>query len=197
MPVHPLRMSLIAEIMNLAKPAKPPKGKNSAADHTEFSSLQAALARMDAERSAAAATIAAAGERRRSLLLADDDVGVDELEREIDQHHRTLERLDLLEPQLLRRLDELRSEARRERLAAYLQKLADATAPFIAALRETLRARDALLALRSEAGAAGFATEFGRFGMVPPVMMDTLAIDRFEVEWERAFEVLQRQANRA
>ncbi|WP_371423287.1 hypothetical protein [Tardiphaga sp.] len=148
-----------------------------------------ALSKLQEEREASSAALASFGQRRKALLLDDaSDKEIAKLEAEMDSHHLRLERLELLEDDLLDRARKLRSVDRDKQLKVYLDKYFGAAAAYIVAHRAAARAVNGVTAIVDEARAAGFEHEFMAHVAPPPTMLDLSQIAVFESEIERISE---------
>jgi len=179
-------MSLLAELRSLVLPTRKGVGHDAAA----VRAAEAALARLADERTAAVAALASASARRRELLLADGtDESISALEADNDRHHRVLERLELIEGELLAALQQARVGARRAAWQAIHNEWNASVPEFCAAMREATRQFNRLLALRTRANNEGFASEAAATLEPPPwVLTDPTLIDNFEVVAERRAE---------
>jgi hypothetical protein len=147
---------------------------------------ETALSRLQAEREAATAALEAGGARRKALLLEDaSDKKIKALEAESDGHHLTLERLELIEDDLISRMHVLRSGVRQEQLKKLLKRHFAATTAYIAAHRSAARAVTAVTSIVDEARAAGFEREFVAYNPPIPRMLDLAQIAVYESEIER------------
>ena len=109
-------MGLVSEIRGLIgapRRGRPSTRQPAATTAGRIVEIEAALGRLQRERETASQAIATASERRRELLLRDAPDGeIEKLERDVDRRHRDLERLELLETDLLRQLSDKRDVAR-------------------------------------------------------------------------------------
>lgn len=181
-------MGLISELRSALTPGKR-RGVDTA---KELAAVERGLQRLKGERKAAKDAIASGAERRRDLLLLDDgDEQIVALEAEIDRHHRTLERLEIVEDELLRRLDELRDDRRSEQLAAFREEIGRPTAALVVAARAAAAAMADYRAVRNRMLTAGFAHEAALLLPTPPhigngnLVASPELIDIFEAEAER------------
>lgn len=176
-------MGLIAEITAALRPRKRGNGH----DKLSPASVEAALERLHFERAEATAAIAGSTDRRRELLRRDDsDDALDALERETDAHHRTLERLELLEGDLLRQLDDLRDAGRAAEWASRREAIEVAAAHYIGAARAACGALERFQAAIGAARSAGFEHEVTPyFGGGVPTVLAAAAFDRYEAIVER------------
>lgn len=149
-------------------------------------SIQLAIDRMVAERNAANNALIAGGGRRRELLVSDaPDKKIDDLDRELDGHRLTLERLELLEGDLLGRLQVCRSERKRAQWGVFFERHNAAAAEHVKTMRAAIAAYLALAAITDEARAAGFEHE-SVAAFTPPInILNVAAIANFEAEVER------------
>ncbi len=128
-----------------------------------ISDVQAALARLDRERHAAKATIADAALRRRELLLTASDQEIEVIDRGADAGRLALERLEILEPQLLERLASLQSDARRALLAEFEGAYEIKAAALDKAMGALLTVFEDYQEILRQISAAGFEIEFALF----------------------------------
>lgn len=179
-------MGLIGDIRALVRKSGKRADAGSAAS---IAAVEGALSKLRTERSAAQSAIAEASERRRELLLTDNsDAAITSIETETDLHHRTLERLALLETELLMRLDGLRDVAKQQRWRELREQYDSASVAYVASIRDTLSKLQTLMHINDQARAAGFEHQvIGAFS-IPPRIIDPGAIDRFEAEAERQSE---------
>lgn len=170
-------MGLISEILGFVR---------GGGDADTMVGCETALARLQAERDSATAALEASGARRKTLLLEDaSDKKIKALEDEIDGHHLTLERLELIEGDLISRMHVLRSGVRQEQLKKLLKRHFAATTAYIASHRAAARAVNGITAIVDEARAAGFEHEFSAYNPPIPRMLDLAQIAVYESEIER------------
>jgi hypothetical protein len=126
----------------------------------EISSIESAMARLEAERVAAQAELATLAEQRVQALLDDDDGTLDRLDRRGEALHRVIERVEVALPELQRRLDDARKRGdEAARLATYsaakearraaesaLRKYPDAAKQIVDILEAVARADSAVAA---------------------------------------------------
>lgn len=157
-----------------------------AGDGGTLADCQTALSRLAAERKATIASTEAATARRRALLVEDGtDKQIAAVDREIDANQLTLERLELIEDDLLGRLQGLRSGYRKTEWLKYYKRHAAAAADYIDKHRAARRAFDALVAVTDEVRAAGYEHEAMAHFIAPPQMLAMELIANFEREVER------------
>lgn len=164
-----------------------PKGRRNQDDSAAVAAAETALARLSSERDVAQAAIAAAADKRRALLLRDGtDDAISALEAETDAHHRTLERLDLLEPELLANLSAARGAQRQAILRHLAEEAPGAASRFAAALREAERRRLNVAELHAQADAAGVGHELRRVLEPAPWPFTNIDfLETYEVTTER------------
>ncbi len=156
-----------------------------------ISDVEAALARLDRERHAAKAMIADAASKRRELLLTATDQEIDAIDRGADAGRLTLERLEILEPQLLERLASLQSDARRALLAEFEGAYEIRAAALDKAMGALLTVFEDYQALVGQISAAGFEIELRSFVTATPLLNGGLAVTPETVElFRRARETL-------
>lgn len=159
-----------------------------------ISAVEAALKAMTEERAAAQSAIAANQKKRAELLLADSsDDQIAELERSSDAHRLTLERAEAIEPKLLARLRNLRTEARNAALEDLLARRDRAVFKFIEQARSAKAARDAVVRFHDEAIAAGFRAEAEALPLVPYAIHDEAGIAHYEAREEEVRELRSEQ----
>lgn len=160
--------------------------------------VQQALAKLQSERQAATEALASFGQRRKAMLLDDaSDKAIGALEREMDSHRLVLERLELLEDDLLRRARLLQSGERTKRIQELLKRHQAATKVYIEAHRAAARAVNGVTSVVDEAIAAGFGSEFSAYNPPIPRMLDLSQIAIYEQEIERIADAVagrERQA---
>jgi Fic family protein len=142
----------------------------------------------DERREAQAAIKAALGKRRELLHVDGSNKEIAKLDIETDAHRLTLERCDIIEPTLLARIEELRTDERRARWQELRRRHDAAESAFIKAMHDACSARDHLIAISDEANATGFYSEAIHVFIPPPSMLDTDLMNRFESEAERVRE---------
>jgi hypothetical protein len=172
-------MGLIAEIKSLldvsgGKPAK------------RVADAEAALQRLAAKREAARQSIAALMKQREQALRIDgSDKKVAELDATADHHRLTIERLELLEPELVGELQARRTEQKRQRWRELRARHSEAALAYAAALREALKKLDAMLAVESEARGQGFESEATAAFAPPARIVGADAVAEFEIAVDR------------
>src|SRR5271168_3684844 len=132
-------MGFISEILGIARSSEStPRG---------IGEVEAALARLREERSAAREAVAAAMRTREELLVVDESVSdkkIATLDAAADRNRLTLERCEKLEPILLEELASLRKEAQRKRWLEISKRYDVEARAFAAAFRATLERWQAL-----------------------------------------------------
>ena len=151
--------------------------------------VEAALARLAAERKTARAAVAEAMRQRDELLLVDEtDEKIAGLDTLADHHRLTSERVEKLEPILLAELQELRSEAKRVRWSALRTQYDTAALDYARTVRDAIQKMAVMLNLNDEARREGFEREVMAL-FIPPMRVLTIdELNRFESEIERARE---------
>lgn len=174
-------MGLIADIL---------KAVRGSGETDTLEGCDSALRRVADERAVAVAAIANHSSRRRALLLEDaSDKQIALLDREIDGHRLTLERLELVEGDLFSRMNVLRNERRNAQVKALLGRYVSAAQEFVTAMRSAVRAFNKVRDIRQEAIEAGFGTEFNVFPSLINVI-EPAAVSNYEAEIERVAEAL-------
>ena len=159
--------------------------------------VEKALSLLAEARRAAQSALTDASRKRAELLLLDEsDEEIASLEKASDAHRLKLERADLVEPKLLARLQELRTDARNARWRDLLTRRDKAVSKFFGAAQAADEARRAVLAYFDEAAGAGFRAEASGFP-VPPNLLDSSLILSFEANEERLRDARARPAQRA
>ena len=135
-----------------AAPPLPPKGpKGGKADPTWTQArveAEAALAAISEERSQASNVIATAGERREALFMQPDfDAAILAIDGEIDRANLQLERLERVEPELRRRLGEIKYNERGARWEKLRDEAAEKMEVFSNAVAEYHRQWEAWAAI--------------------------------------------------
>jgi hypothetical protein len=122
-----------------------------------INNLAAAIQELNAERASAnEALTTAADEREKLLLQPGADARLDELDAEISRQQRRLERCDKLEPLLLAQLRDQRDASRQSLFRAFTDSCQSLVAEFCESLRDCLRLKQEIAALRDRAQASGF-----------------------------------------
>jgi hypothetical protein len=150
--------------------------------------LEAAIARLEAERAAAGAELTAIAERRPTLLLSDDDKKLDLDERAAERAYRAVEKVDLVLPGLRDRLSAARNASRRD-WEKDLTARCDATlAKYLTAFGTAVEVGEALAALRMEGQSNGFMEQMASILPAEPRVLnrDSLGFLAKEVERRRA-----------
>ena len=182
-------MGLVSEIRGLIgapRRGRPSTRQPAATTVGRIAEIEAALGRLQREREAASQAIATASERRRELLLRDAPDGeVEKLERDTDRRHRDLERLELLETDLLRQLSDKRDVARSAEWNGRFAELCDSSTSHLEAARHALLRLAQLVQRIDQARAAGFEAEAHAFVGLAPQMLAADLLDSFEAELER------------
>jgi len=149
--------------------------------------VEAGLARLREERAAAEAGLPSTVARRRELLLADapDDALV-ELDQEADRQHLALERLEVIEPELLDQLQALRAAARRNQWAALVAEHDSAVRAYLAAAAQLIERYGEVVGAWDKATASGFAERQHRFVTLPhPSIVTSEIFYKLEREFGR------------
>jgi hypothetical protein len=179
-------MGLVADIKGLLSPRK---RKGDGGDVEAVAAAEAALKALADARTAAQNAISSAATRRRGLLLADaPDDAIVALERETDDAHRTLERLELVEAEVLARLQEARAAARRAAWSELHARWTAAVPRYAVAMRSAIAERNKLLELAAEADGRGFSEARVIFELPPWTLADPAVIAAFEALAEQRAE---------
>ena len=154
-------MGLISELLGTLRGKK--------ATPRTVADVEAALARLAVERTAAREAVTAAMREREALLLEDEsDARIADLDATADRSRLTLERVEKLEPMILEELQGAREAAKREQWRRlFAEKYVPAVVTFAEAHRAALEALEALNVIRGEAQSAGFGSEAAH--AMPPV----------------------------
>jgi hypothetical protein len=151
---------------------------------TSVQQAEAAAARMSAERASARAKIEAITKRREAALLELPDEEVEALDKDGDRQRLQLERLDRIEPLLVERLQQLRTEAKKRRWLDIRRRHHDQCAIVAKLQRAALDATEALRQIPMEAQAAGLHVEASTLPD-PPRLLSRDLILAFETLVER------------
>ena len=117
--------------------------------------LEAALARVDAERAAAQQAVLAAARRRDELLLeADSDAAIHALDAKTDTASLLLERFDRLRPELAAKLQAIEAEALQAQWAEIADRYAETALVYADKLRAAEQTAAQLNEIRREASAS-------------------------------------------
>jgi hypothetical protein len=147
-------MGLIADIM------KTLRGDREADAPETVEGVEAALAKIAAERADAKATIASASDKRRQMLRADaSDADVAAFDQSIDAQRLKLERLEIIEDDLLARLDAARSDRRRAAWQKHFIAYREAYPRYVEDARRAVQSLAALRVIVDQARASGFEHE--------------------------------------
>jgi hypothetical protein len=150
----------------------------------DAAALQQAIARLEAEKSTAQAELVKFAQRRPDLLLSDNDKAIDEDERASERSYRTVEKIDLVLPDLKTRLAAAKSVERRERWAELKGRFDASLSEFGVTFRRALEAHEELARIRNEAQLGGFAEEARSLIAAPHILSRDL-LRQFEDEQTR------------
>lgn len=151
---------------------------------TSVHQAEAAAARMSTERAGARAKIEAIAKRRADALLELPDEEIEALDKEGDRQRLQLERIDRIEPMLLERLQQLRTEAKRRLWLEIRRRHHDQCAVVAKLQRAALDATEALRQIPMEAQAAGLHVEASTLPDPPRLLSRDLVL-AFETLVER------------
>lgn len=177
-------MGLISDIIKIAR------GSASSAAPETVESIEAALAKIAAERADAKLQLQGGHDKRKAMLRADaSDAEVAAFDAELDGQRLKLERLEIVEDDLLGRLEAARSDRRRALWKASFQQFEVAFPQYIGDLRKALESFQAVIAIREEARQLGFEHEvIAQMPLDPPLFVDAAAIATAESQFERIRE---------
>lgn len=163
-------------------------GSNGRTEPRDIGAVELALARCSAERAAANKAIIDAVEARRQLIIRDaTDAEIAALDTETDKHRLTLERCDVVQPELIAELQGLRTVARQKAWADFARRDDEASLEHLATMRAALVTLKVKHAIRDEADRAGFGAEASHFVPAPNIVDEPLLF-AFEESAERARE---------
>jgi hypothetical protein len=187
-------MGLLDEIRSLI--ARPTRSRRATHDDAAaVQSAETALQRLSAERANVTTALRDLHQRRRALLLQDGtDTEIAAIEAELDTLNRTLERLELLEPELMTGLQDARGAQRRGHLRRLVKASGDPIRRMAAGIRATQQAKDEVVRLREEADRLGLGNDFRHVIDYPPWAFGDLAalFDAYEATMERRAEAFFR-----
>jgi hypothetical protein len=183
-------MGLVSDLLGLIRGSQDPV--------TTVMDIETALDQLHDERENAHARLAALAEKRRAALMSDATTdAIRKIDDECDAARLLVERLDLLEPQLLDKLQHARGDARRQEwyhLYAEHHKLA---LNFADAMRKTCDALDRLVVSSDKLRARGFETEWRSCNVFPPNVLNKELTEQFLLDVERAHDAeIARQEGR-
>ena len=163
-----LGMSIVSDLLALVRKPAPPKRGKAPPPEPGIPELEAAIAKLQAERGAAESAIYAMPGKREALLREDGtDAAIMALERVTDGHHLLIERLDRIEPELFGKLQALRTEARHAQWLALRDRYVAAAAEYHGTLLTVLPRLTAMGAIAGEMIQAGFHLEANARPAVP------------------------------
>lgn len=152
---------------------------------------EAELRRITDERSATNAAIASRAGRRHALLLDDaSDKAIQALDREIDAHHLTLERLEAFEGIVFSRLQECRTEERNKTWKDSCERYEQRARGLAIAMRAAVEAQLDVAEIIDAARSGGFEHEATATFPTPPLHLNLEALRIFESAVDRMADTL-------
>ena len=182
-------MGIVSDLLGLIRAQDPT---------TTVVDIQTALDALGDERENAHTRLAALAEKRRAALMSDADASaIAKFDHEADAARLLVERLDLLEPELISKLQHARGDARRQEWKERYRLYHESALAYATALRAAVAALDRLVETSDSARAAGFEAEWRSCFVSPPLLLSKDNVEQFLVNQERTNDAeLARQQGR-
>jgi hypothetical protein len=154
--------------------------------------VEAALAKLRAERESAQQTVAGSLERRQEALVDASDLELTKIDRDREAAELLLDRADALEPLLIARVAELQSEQRNELFEALLGSFRQKEAALDAALAAVVESLSDYREGARQIDAAGFAAQAASLIVRAPLHGDGVMASAATLEsWRRQRETVK------